>query len=162
MPKNDGADLLEQCRFYPTLGAKLDFHDELIKFSYERQIVVDPENVPYYLESLQGIAEGRKSEDLQTLVAIEASSGKVSAGDVREAYKLLDLDFASSYLDDDLIIGSFQSRVTDAPRQEPELRRALQIIGQDRSSQKMQSIASKSGCSAFIMWPFQEQSSPVM
>ncbi|KAI4282274.1 MAG: hypothetical protein L6R35_005449, partial [Caloplaca aegaea] len=124
--------------------AKLDFHDDLIKFSYERQLVVDPDNVPYYLESLQTIADGRKSEDLQTLVAIEASSGKVSAQDVRDAYKLLDLDVASAYLDEDVIIGTFQSRVADAPRQEAELRRALQIIGQDRSSEKIQFMASKS------------------
>ncbi|KAL8907842.1 MAG: hypothetical protein Q9207_001165 [Kuettlingeria erythrocarpa] len=118
-------------------------HSEHSGSGTSRQVFADPENVPYYLESLQGIAEGRKSEDLQTLVAIEASSGKVSAGDVRNAYKLLGLDFGSPYLDDDLIIGSFQSRVTDAPRQESELRRALQIIGQDRSSQRMQFIASK-------------------
>lgn len=122
----------------------MDFHDDLIKFSYERQLVVDPDNVPYYLESLQTIADGRKSEDLQTLVAIEASSGKVSAQDVRDAYKLLDLDVASAYLDEDVIIGTFQSRVADAPRQEAELRRALQIIGQDRSSEKIQFMASKS------------------
>lgn len=77
-------------------------------------------------------------------MAIEASSGKVSANDVRNAYKLLDLDLSSAFLDDDLIIGSFQSRAADAPRQEPELRRALQIIGQDRSSQKIQFVASKS------------------
>lgn len=122
----------------------MDFHDDLIKFAYERQLVVDPDNVPYYLESLQTIADGRKSEELHTLVAIEASSGKVSAQDVRDAYKLLDLDMASAYLDEDVIIGTFQSRVADAPRQEAELRRALQIIGQDRSSEKIQFMASKS------------------
>lgn len=122
----------------------MDFHDDLIKFAYERQLVVDPDNVPYYLESLQTIADGRKSEELHTLVAIEASSGKVSAQDVRDAYKLLDLDLASAYLDEDVIIGTFQSRVADAPRQEAELRRALQIIGQDRSSEKIQFMASKS------------------
>lgn len=122
----------------------MDFHDDLIKFSYKRQLVADPDNLPYYLESLQGIAEGRKSEELQTLVAIEASSGKVSANDVRKAYKLLDLDIGSAFLDDDGIIGSFQARAADAPRQEPELRRALQIVGQDRSSQKIQFVASKS------------------
>ena len=116
----------------------------MIKFSYARQLATDPENTPYYLESLQGIAEGRKSEDLQTLVAIEASSGKASAQDVRNAYKLLDLEVGSGYLDEDYIIGSFQSRAADAPRQEPELRRALQIVGQDRSSQKIQFVASKS------------------
>ena len=131
-------------RFYPSLGAKLDFHDDLIGFSYQRQLLSDPEGAPYYLEALQGIADGRKSEDLQTYVAIEASSGKVSAQDIRKAYNALGLEIGSEYLDDDHIIGTFQSRAADSPRQEPELRRALQIIGQHRSSQRIQLMASKS------------------
>ncbi|KAL9027046.1 MAG: hypothetical protein Q9196_004378 [Gyalolechia fulgens] len=129
--------------FYPTLGAKLDYHDDLIKYSYERQLVSDPENTPYYLEALQGIAKGRKSEELQTLVAIEASSGKISTSDIRDAYKTLDLEIESEFLDEDFIIGTFQSRVADAPKQDSELRRALHIVGQDRSSLKIQSVASK-------------------
>ncbi|KAL8767123.1 MAG: hypothetical protein Q9209_006285 [Squamulea sp. 1 TL-2023] len=133
----------EEHPFYPTLGAKLDFHDDLIKFAYERQIMSDPEGTPYYLEALQGIAGGRKSEDLQTSVAIEASSGKVSAHDIRNAYNALGLDLGSEYIDDDHIVGTFQSRAADSPRQEPELRRALQIIGQHRSSERIQSMASK-------------------
>lgn len=122
----------------------MDFHDDLIKFSYERQLKSDPENTPYYLEALQGIAAGRKSEDLQTLVAIESSSGKISTSDVRAAYEFLGLEIKQPFLDDDFIIGSFQSRIADAPRQDSELRRALLIVGQDRSSQKIQSLASKS------------------
>ncbi|KAL8735558.1 MAG: hypothetical protein Q9166_000726 [cf. Caloplaca sp. 2 TL-2023] len=129
--------------FYPSLGAKMDFHDDLIKFAYERQLVSDPEGTPYYLEALQGIAEGRRSEDLQTFVAIEASSGKVSARDIRNAYSALGLDLESEFMHDDYIIGNFQSRSADSPRQEPELRRALQIIGKHRSSQRIQSMASK-------------------
>ncbi|KAL8693998.1 MAG: hypothetical protein Q9218_001297 [Villophora microphyllina] len=127
--------------FFPSLGAKGDFHDDLIQFSYERQLVADPEHTPYYLEALKGIAKGRESDALQTFVAIEESSGKVSAPDIRDAYKALGLD--TEFLDDDYIIGTFQSRAADSPKQEPELRRALQIIGHDRSSQKIQSVASK-------------------
>ncbi|KAL8700590.1 MAG: hypothetical protein Q9224_000891 [Gallowayella concinna] len=129
--------------WFPSLGAKLDFHDDLIKFAYERQLCLDPEGVPYYLEALQGIAKGRESEDLQTSVAIEASSGKVSAEDIRIAYKALGIDDEAETLYDDYIIGNFQSRAADSPRQEPELRRALQIIGQHRSSPTIQSMASK-------------------
>ncbi|KAL9595097.1 MAG: hypothetical protein Q9179_005121 [Wetmoreana sp. 5 TL-2023] len=123
--------------------AKLDFHDDLIRFAYERQLITDPEHYPYYLECLQAIAEGRQSEDLQTLVAIEASAGKVSVRDIRNAYKALDLEVDSGLLTDDYIIGSFQARSADSPRQEPDLRRALQIIGNDRSSQAIQFVASK-------------------
>ena len=130
-------------RFYASLGATAEFHDDLIIFAYQRQINVDPNNTPYYLECLQGLGEGRKSEDLQTQAAIEASSGNISLKDIRTAYKDLGLDFNHQFLDDDTIIGSFQARVSDAPRQEPELRRALQIIGQSRLSEKIQSMASK-------------------
>ena len=120
----------------------MDFHDELICFSYERQIACDAENSPYYLECLQGIAEGRSSEDLQTKVAIEASSGKFSVRDLREAYQSLGLDIRSVFYDDDTIIGSFQSRIADAPRQEPDLRRALYMIGEHRKSVRIQHVAS--------------------
>lgn len=134
------------CSFYASLGAILDFHDDLIHFAYQRQIDTDPGNTPYYLECLQDIAEGRKSEALHTLAAIEASSDKISLKDVREAFKSFGLDFASSFLEDDIIIGNFQSRVSDAPRQEAELRRALKIIGQHRSSEKIQQVASNGRC----------------
>ena len=129
--------------FYASLGATADFHDNLIIFAYKRQIDVDPKNIPYYLECLQGLGEGRKSEELQTQAAIEASSDKISLKDVRTAYKDLGLESNLHLLDDDTIIGTFQARVSDAPRQESELRRSLQIIGQSRSSEKIQFIASK-------------------
>ncbi|MCJ1285725.1 ubiquitin-specific protease ubp2 [Xylographa opegraphella] len=128
--------------FYAGLGSTMDFHDELICFTYERQIACDSENSPYYLECLQGIAEGRGSEDLQTKVAIEASSGKYSVRDLREAYQSLGLEIRSLYYDDDTVIGSFQSRIADAPRQEPDLRRALYMIGEHRRSMRIQHVAS--------------------
>lgn len=128
------------------MGATFDSHDDLIHFAYQRQIDTDPGNTPYYLECLQDIAEGRKSEVLQTFAAIEASSDKISLKDVREAFKSFGLDFPTSFLEDDIIIGNFQSRVSDAPRQEAELRRALKIIGQHRSSDKIQQVASNGRC----------------
>ncbi|MCJ1394977.1 ubiquitin-specific protease ubp2 [Xylographa bjoerkii] len=128
--------------FYAGLGSTMDFHDDLICFTYERQIACDAENSTYYLECLQGIAGGRDSEDLQTKVAIEASSGKFSVRDLREAYQSLGLDMRSSFYDDDTVIGSFQSRIADAPRQEPDLRRALYMIGEHRKSVRIQHVAS--------------------
>lgn len=132
--------------FYAGLGTTGDFHDDLITFAYQRQVESDPVNIPYYLECLQGIAGGRGSEALQTLAAIEASSDKISLKDVRSAYKEIGLEFPSNPLDDDTIIGTFQSRVSDAPRQEAEIRRALRIIGQHRSSEKIQQVASNGRC----------------
>ena len=98
--------------------------------------------MPYYLECLQGIAEGRKSDSLNVKVAIEATSDKISRRDVRAAYKELGLDAKEAH-EDDTIIGIFNSRITDAPKQEPEMRRALTIIGQYRSSERIQVVASQ-------------------
>lgn len=131
-----------RARFYAALGATSDFHDDLIIFCYERQIDVDPHGASYYLECLQGLGEGRKSEALQTQVAIEASKEKISLKDIRQAYQDLGINNDSTTrLDDDTIIGTFQSRVSNSPKQEAELRRALKIIGQERHSGKIQSIA---------------------
>ena len=74
------------------------------------------------------------------MAAIEASSGKISAGDVRRAYKSFDIS-PDDFFNDDTIIGTFQARIADAPKQEPELRRALRIIGQSRSSARIEQIA---------------------
>ena len=100
--------------------------------------------VQYYLECLQGIAEGRKSEALQTHVAIEASNDKISFRDIRQAYQDLGLKYPAIHLDDDTIIGTFQSRIASSPKQDAELRRALKIIGQDRWSNKLQLVAANS------------------
>lgn len=129
-------------RFYAGLGAVEDFHDELIRFAYERQIEIDGSNTAYYLECLQGIAEGRDSENLHVKVAIEATSEKISRRDVRAAYRELGLD-ATKIHEDDNILGIFNSRTADAPKQEPDMRRALKIIGQDRSSEKILIVASQ-------------------
>ena len=128
--------------YYAGLGAIENFHDDLIRFAYERQIESDKINSPYYLECLQGIATGRNSEELATQVAIEASGEKLSYRDIRTAYKELGLDAQALY-EDDTILGTFRSRVADAPKQEAQMRRALKIIGQVRESQAIQLVASQ-------------------
>ena len=128
---------------YAGLGSIADFHDNLIGYAYDRQISTDPTNIPYYLECLQTIAEGRKSEALSTKAAIEESEGRISLRDIRIAYKSLGYHMRDRNLADETIIGSFQARLSDAPKQEAELRRGLKIIGQHRRSQKIQSVASQ-------------------
>lgn len=110
-------------------------------FAYERQTTWDPENGPYYLECLQDLAEGRKSDELVTKAVLMESEGHFSRKDIPKAYQYFGLDPRSRELDDETIIGSFRSRVGDAPRQEAEMRRALRIIGLDRKSARIQSEA---------------------
>ena len=123
------------------MGTTRDLHDDLITFAYERQIDVDPASTGYYLECLQGIAKGRNSADLDTKALMESTSDKVSNSDIRNAYK--ELGIPTSGIEEDTILGTFQARLADAPRhQEGDLRRALKIIGTDRSSKKLENAAS--------------------
>ena len=141
-------------RWHAGLGATADLHDELIEFSYERQLEVDTYNSPYYLGCLQGIAQGRRSEALDTKVAIEASQNRISLQDVKAAFRELGLDPRADY-EDDTIIGTFQSRIADAPKQEAEMRRALKIIGQSRRNEKILNVASQGTLNpaVTIIWP---------
>ena len=126
--------------FYAGLGVVGDFHDHLIVFAYNRQIAVDPDNLAYYLECLQGICDGRKdSEDLQTKVLMEQTADKFSERDFRAAYRSLGV---TASLDDETILGSFQARLLDAPTQEEDLRGALKLIGISRGSKRLQEAAS--------------------
>lgn len=133
----------EEDPFYASLGAMSDFDDNLLTFSYDCQLLCDPINVAYYLECLQVLAGGRQSEDLQTKLAIEASQGKISLRDVRDAYHNLGLNIEDYKLTDDTVIGSFQARIMDAPKQEPAMRRDLKIVGQHRLSEKIEMVASQ-------------------
>ena len=128
---------------YAGLGSVADFHDDLVGFAYDQQIGTDHPNIPYYLECLQTIADGRTSEALATKAAIEASEGKISLRDVRKAYMHLGYNIHDRNVADETIIGGFQARLSDAPRQEAELRRDLKIVGQHRGSQRIQSVASQ-------------------
>ena len=144
-PRARTVDLtIDEHPFYAGLGAAGDFHDELLGFAYDCQIACDPQNIPYYLECLQTIAVGRdNSEDLQTKAIIEETEGRVSLKDIRQAYLRLGLNMRDTQLADDTIIGTFQARVADAPRHEAEMRKDLKIIGQDRSSERIQLVASQ-------------------
>lgn len=134
--------LYSTARFYASLGILRKMHDTLVIFGYERQTAVDPENTSYYLECLQGIAEGRNSDELETKAAMEITSDKVSKRDVRMAYKELGIP-VSDNIDDDTILGTFQARLSDAGQhQEEGLRRALKILGTHRASAKIQNAAS--------------------
>ena len=140
----DSVDLtVDEHPCYGGLGCIADFHDNLIGYAYDRQISTDPTKTPYYLECLQTIASGRASEALSTKAAIEESKGRVSLRDVRIAYQDLGYNMRDKNLADETIIGGFQARLSDAPKQEAQLRRGLKIIGQHRRSQRIQDVASQ-------------------
>lgn len=141
---------IEEHPCYAGLGALSDFHDKLLIFAYDRQIACDPVSIPYYLECLQIVAMGRNSDELQTKAAIESTQDRMSLKDIRTAYQHLGIDLRDSSMSDDIVIGTFNARLSDAPKQEAELRTDLKIIGLHRSSEKIKLVASQGESSATL------------
>ncbi len=123
---------------YSGLGALSDFSDKLILFAYERQTACDPDSAPYYLSCLKEIAQERQSEELITQVALLESTGQISQRDIDTAYQYLQVDPSQ---DDASVIGAFQARISDAPRQEAEARQHLQVVGIARRSESIKAAA---------------------
>lgn len=135
--KNPGSQRVvsydEEHPYYAGLGSVSDMHDDLIHKLYLKQEEADPDNQPYYFDCFKGIAEGRNSESMALSVAIEESSGKSGRRDIVNAYRAFGLAVHDNY-DDEALIGNFKARIPDAPMQEPDLRRALGLIGKHRKS----------------------------
>lgn len=132
--------------YYAGLGAVGDFADELLLFAYHRQTAMDKANAPYYFECLQDLAVGRRSESLQSEVAVLASQGSFKRSEVALAYRYFDIDPSHAHaLNDDHITGVFRSRLADiSAATAEESRNQLRIIGYARGSRAILDAASDS------------------
>ncbi|KAL9094849.1 MAG: hypothetical protein Q9165_002798 [Trypethelium subeluteriae] len=150
--------------YYASLGAVADFSDNLILYSYDRQVECDGQNSPYYFECLQDLAAGRNSDALQTKVATLASQDQISRKDVTKAYKYFGID--ENHLEivtDDHILGLFQSRLPDIPyAQESEMRDMLRTLARARNSALLSNAASDTieTYSQALSWLGAEESTP--
>jgi ubiquitin carboxyl-terminal hydrolase 25 len=144
--------------YYASLGAVGDFSDALLLFAYERQVLFDPVNSPYYFECLQEIARGRDSESLAMHVMTLASQGRFSRKDIWGAYQYFGIDPRhESYISDESIIGKFQARLPDVSEdQEVIMRQQLRTLGQARQSARLEQAASYCGFTPVCAssWPF--------
>ena len=82
-------------------------------------------------------------------VALERSEGKFDYQQLSDAYRYFGHPAEGSLLDDEHIIGTFQSRAQDSPKQEAEMRGQLKIIGAHRRSKQILGIADD--CTNFEM-----------
>lgn len=126
--------------YYASLGAVSQFTDDLLGFAYRQQRACDPLNKPYYLDCLLDIARGRNSSDLQIIVAEAQSVGELGQQEIENAYKFFTLDPANTE-GDDHIIGVYKSRIEASPLQKDDAKKALKIIADARSSEKIRTLA---------------------
>lgn len=132
-------------RPFTLLGIPEAASDDLIIWAYQRQLALredDPKYTAKLMTALEEIQQARQSEALIQQVAIEQSLGRFGERTVADAYRSLGL-YANPSLDDDVIIGTFSSRVSDAPAQEQEMRQSLLAIGEFRKSKKLIDFARK-------------------
>lgn len=119
--------------------------DELVIWAYQRQIALQehvPKQTARLMTALEEIQQSRQSEILSNQVAIERSLGRFAERTVADAYRSLGL-YENPSLDDNFIIGTFSSRVADAPAQEQEMRQSLLALGEYRKSKKLMDFARK-------------------
>jgi ubiquitin carboxyl-terminal hydrolase 25/28 len=137
------ADAEEDHPYYAILGAVGDFSDALVLYAFARQAATDEENRSYYFECLQDLAVGRKSEELEMQVAMLGSQGFTSRREVDAAYRYFGIDpVHANHINDDHIIGTFKSRLSDmSPSMAEETRRQLRIIGEARNSASIRAEA---------------------
>ncbi|KAK6524616.1 ubiquitin-specific protease ubp2 [Arthrobotrys megalospora] len=126
---------------YASLGAQSDFSDALLFWSYRRQKECDPVNAPFYFDCISDLANGRESEELQLQVVTLRSQGEYSKTDVRNAYR--ELGITANFTDEAFIIGSYQARLTDAPRQEVPLKEALMTIGKSLRNENIINVSKR-------------------
>ncbi|KAI1007567.1 hypothetical protein K3495_g657 [Podosphaera aphanis] len=130
----------EEHPYYSSLGAVEHFTDELLSWAYDRQCDCDPINKPYYLDCLEDLAQGRKSDDLQTKYVMATSAGAYGLKTLEVAYRFFGLKY-STQEPDEVIINLYRSRVASAPAIKDEAKRYLQIIAMHRNSLRIEAIA---------------------
>jgi len=123
------------------LGAQSDFADNLLLWAFHAQKDNDPKNAPWYFQALQDLAKGRKSENLETEVMLLKSKGAYTLDELNEAFVYMGLD--PNTTDETLIIGVFNSRLIDSPRQEAEIREKTGLIGHALDSEAIQNATKK-------------------
>jgi ubiquitin carboxyl-terminal hydrolase 25/28 len=112
--------------------------DANVIFAFKKQVETDPNRVTWYLSYLQQIANVRQSEELQFEVVLQQSQGHFTIEQVEGAYNYF---FTTADAADDHIIGTYKSRLSDAPRQDNDMREQLRILGEHRNSRKIKDVA---------------------
>jgi len=88
------------------------------------------------MTALEDIQRQRHSETLNEQVAIEWSQGRYGEQAISDAYRSFGLS-PEANISDEVIIGNFEARLSDAPAQEQQMREGLARIGDYRKSQKL-------------------------
>lgn len=96
----------------------------------------DPKQTAKLMTALEDIQRQRQGEKLIQQVAIERSIGRYGEQTIADAYRSLGLS-PEGEISDEIIIGNFDARLSDAPTQEQEMRQCLAALGEYRKSKRL-------------------------
>lgn len=140
------ADIRGRC--YVALGTDPSASDQNIVFAYRRQADRDPARQAWYLTFLEQIANIRESDEIHVEIGLQKSLGRFDLDQVKAAY--LYFGFQDDNVDEEYILGTYRSRLLDAPRQYMEMREQLLILGQHRHSTNIIETANGSKSQNFL------------
>lgn len=118
--------------------------DANVIFAYKKQVETDPARTAWYLSYLGQISTVRQSEEIELEIVLQQSQGRFMLEQVKDAYRYF--GFTTEDADDEHIIGTYKSRLSDAPRHDAEMREQLRIIGEHKHSARIKEIAKGSKC----------------
>ncbi|KAK5957548.1 ubiquitin-specific protease ubp2 [Knufia fluminis] len=130
--------LLQRSRAFTILGIPEDASDDLIVWAYQRQMALenDAMQTAKLMTALEDVQKQRQSEKLSEQVAIEWSQGRYGEQAISDAFRSFGIS-PDADLSDEVILGNFEARLSDAPAQEQQMRESLARIGDYRKSQKL-------------------------
>lgn len=120
---------------YEKLGLTSGASDTLVKWTYQKKMeeyAMDPYDA---MDALMVIAQGTKSDLLQTLIACERSQGKIARTDIGDAYAYFGV--TEDVADDRLLIGLYQVKLSDEPLEKNLHQEKLKTIAIARNSSEL-------------------------
>ncbi|KAG2225679.1 hypothetical protein INT45_012151 [Circinella minor] len=122
---------------YHALGTEPGASDELVVWLYRKIIEEQPKYTGIAMDALIYLAESQKaSETLLTEVAIERSQGRLGDQEVKDAYTYFGVQ-KSDNVEDSLLVGLYEIKLTDEPNEEHTHRNKLGIIAESRNSKTL-------------------------
>ena len=136
-PKNNTFTTPKLIDAYHALGTEPGASDELVVWLYRKIIEEQPNYSGIAMDALMYLAESQKaSETLLTELAIERSQGRLGEQEVKDAYTYFGVQ-QSDNVEDGLLIGLCEIKLTDEPNGQNTHRNKLSIIAESRNSKTL-------------------------
>ncbi|KAG1179576.1 hypothetical protein G6F71_000942 [Rhizopus microsporus] len=121
---------------YHYFGLVYGASDQLVSWTYKKLINEVQLDIHTAIDYLTRIANVTKSELLETLVVCEKSTGNIGYNDISDAYAYFNISLDSN-VDDKLLIGLYQVKLSDEPEERNMHQDKLRMIAIAKNSTEL-------------------------